>query len=80
MFTVYSDGLLQLNFGWLSPGSAKLLGEELRNGLPALSIPADFTESHVQVPIEQWEGHLSEFLEVLERVLQLEALPDKGTS
>lgn len=74
VFTVYSDGQIQINFGWLNePEHAREYGEglgsALRVRLPEYGIPADFMGNHASIPVKDWSSRLPQFIQILEEVL-----------
>jgi hypothetical protein len=79
VFTARSDGVLTLNFRWLTePESAKAWRERfgqglLRDGFP---IPPAFNERFVTLPATEWAPRLPEFL----RILSTEVVNARGTA
>lgn len=74
VFTVFSDGTLQLNFSWLgepeaTSSFAKKLGARIREDIPEFTIPEEFMSEHINIQIEEWSSHLSKLLNIFEEVL-----------
>lgn len=75
VFSVFSDGQLQINFGWLEDeatdarGYAERLGEVLRERFPEFSIPEEFMESYPFVSVEMWGPRTSKLIRTFEDVL-----------
>lgn len=74
VFTVYSDGTLQLNFGWLNEPNesakyAEQLGERLNEEIKHFPISSNYMDEYISIPIEDWKSHLTEFINILEEVL-----------
>lgn len=71
LFTVFSDGTLQLNFSWLldekSAPVAEMFGQELKN-LFGRTISNNFRERRIAVRPEQWTPRLDAFIEVVRTV------------
>lgn len=71
LYTVYSDGTLQLNFGWLHDNeTTKRYRDEFRKCLQGLLIPSDHQEDWASVPIDQWAPKLKNFENAVEDLLQ----------
>jgi len=73
VFSVYSDGILSLNFKWLNTTAdsrqwAQRIGEALR-ARTKLPIPPDFAGRYVSLEVSEWSPHLPEFIQVLEAAL-----------
>lgn len=82
VFSVYSDGQLKLNFGWLTEPEAarryaERLGSSLRERLEAFSVPGDFMGNYSKVSVEVWGSRVDEFVQVLEDVL-VAPEPERG--
>jgi hypothetical protein len=72
-YSVYTDGTLALNFGWLNDSEntkkIKLRYGELLSNVNDLSIPKNFAEIYVQIPIERWSFHVDEIIEILKQLI-----------
>lgn len=73
LYTVYADGRLVLNFGWLhesdsTRGLAGELGRRVRE-LPGFALPEGQLTKHVTVPAEAWTPQVADFLKVIEALL-----------
>ncbi len=74
VFSVFSDGELRLNFGWLQQPEhtreyGKRLGTKLYKDLKAFPIPENFVGEYISIPLEEWSPHLSDFTDVLEQII-----------
>lgn len=73
VFTVFSDGVLQINFGWLNDNEStksfrKLLKKNLEN-IDGLSFTDDYEEKHFCFRIEEWDDKVKEIVNVLDNVI-----------
>lgn len=74
VFTVYSDGKLSLNFGWLNePESARRHAKRLRSrldeGMESISVPDELDNNFPSVPVEKWGPRVKDLIDVFEEVL-----------
>lgn len=74
IFSIFSDGELRLNFGWLqepeqSKKYAEKFGNKLRTEIEYLPIPENFANEYVSLPIKSWSDNLDMFLNIAENVL-----------
>jgi hypothetical protein len=72
VFTVWSSGHLQINFGWLREPGEAAYAQHLHNALSnidGLPLPSESPLRHPSIPIDVWYTKLPEILEVFERVL-----------
>jgi len=75
LYTVWSNGILDLNFKWLtdaqSAAIAERIGHELQQ-LPGMPIPQNFPERFVRLKAEQWSPQTSAIIRVFHDILQLQ--------
>jgi hypothetical protein len=69
LYTVYSNGDLDLNFGWLSDNEvsaavAERLGQELGE-MPGFNIPGNYREKHVPVTVDVWVPQVDELIRAI---------------
>lgn len=76
LYSVFTDGTLQINFGWLNDNEETLrkrkrYGKSLKK-IDDLSIPKDFdeSESYINIPIEDWYRHTDQFIEIIEGLVR----------
>lgn len=74
VFSVFSNGELQLNFGWLTkPEHSQQYAEKLRLTLDEemedISVPQDLDRNYPSVAVEDWAPRVDELIEVFEEVL-----------
>ncbi len=73
-YTLYSDGTLQLNFGWLNDnGAVERLRHEFaqRVGkIKGISLPKNCEKTYVSVPIRTWAPVLDEFKQAFEGLIK----------
>jgi len=72
LYSVFTDGTLQINFGWLNDNdetkrTRTTFGESLIK-IRDFSIPKDFTEIYVNIPIEKWYKHIDEFIKIIKEI------------
>jgi hypothetical protein len=65
IYTVYSDGRLELNFVWLEDNpravaAVERLGAELAR-IPGFNLPPDFRKRHVSITASRWTPQLDKF-------------------
>lgn len=71
LYTVYSDGTLQLNFGWLNDSeTAKKYSDSFRKELQDMLIPHDYREDVASLPQSEWAPMLNDFIKVVEDLLK----------
>lgn len=67
VFTVYTTGNLQVNFGWLNKSGGEsfvaAFGARLRDA--GFTIPRDFAARYMSVPAEQWVPRLAQLKQAL---------------
>ncbi len=74
ILTVYSDGDLVLNFGWLARNddtqvfARKLVGS-LRKDLKSLDLPSGEIRDHATIPLKAWSEHWPVLARILERLI-----------
>lgn len=83
VFTVYSDGELQVNFGWLNePDDSRPYAERLRSTLEeemeGMPVPDELPSNHSYVSVETWAPQVDEFITVVEDVLLLSGAESNG--
>jgi hypothetical protein len=70
MYTVYSDGVMRLNFGWLNDTKkAEEYSRRFREGLQGLVIPEGYGDDYATLSIQEWAPKLDEFTKILEGLL-----------
>lgn len=74
MYSVFTDGILQINFGWLNDNEdtkkiRTIYGESLIK-IKDFSIPKDFAEIYVNIPIEKWYSHIDEFIKIIKEIIK----------
>lgn len=74
LYSVFTDGSLQINFGWLRDNEntiriKEILGNRLMR-IKEFSIPKDFSEKWVSIPIENWYNHVDEFIEIIKDLIK----------
>jgi len=66
LYTVYSDGILQLNFSWLYDSkTAESYRDEFFRRLDGPIISGRTIDERVQLPIREWERKLSDFTNII---------------
>ena len=73
LYSVFTDGTLQINF-WLNDNDEtkrikKIYGNSLMR-IKDFSIPKEFTETHVNIPIEKWYAHVDEFIKIIKEIVE----------
>jgi hypothetical protein len=73
LFTVFSDGTLNLNFGWLNENKVEeanrdKLAEYLRH-IPDLAIPNDYRETYPSQDAKKWCPNVKAIIRMLEKLL-----------
>lgn len=73
-YTLYTDGTLQLNFGWLMDNEAV---ERFRHQfaqrvgkLKGFSLPKNCEKTYVSIPVQQWAPNLDEFKQAFEGLVK----------
>ena len=74
VFSIFSDGELRLNFGWLQQPEhareyAQRLGLKLRDELKEFPISEEFIGEYITMPLKQWEPVLDDYIKILEKVI-----------
>jgi hypothetical protein len=74
LYTVYSNGDLDLNFAWLGDNEksvvvAEQFGQKLKL-IPNFAIPENFREKYVRVTADRWSPQLSAFIKAVQFVTQ----------
>lgn len=76
LFTVYTDGNMILNFGWLNDNeNAEMKRDEFKGILDNINefkniIPEDqYKEKYVRIPLEIWSKNVEKFINAVERLL-----------
>lgn len=72
LYSVFTDGTLQINFAWLNDNdetkrTRSIYGESLIK-IKDFSIPKNFAEAYVSIPIEKWYSHADEFIKVIKKI------------
>jgi hypothetical protein len=75
LYTVFSDGTLELNFPWLqdsekSAAVAERFGRELRI-LFGSAIPDNFLQKYVSIKVEQWSSKINSFMRTVREVTKI---------
>jgi len=72
LYSVFTDGTLQINFGWLNDNDEtkriRIAYGELLNKIKDFSIPKDFTKIYVDISIEKWYSHIEEFTKIIKEI------------
>lgn len=73
-YSVYTDGTLQINFGWLTDNDEtkrirQIYGSSLIK-IKEFSIPKDFTEAFVKIPVDKWYSHIDEFIKIIKEIVR----------
>lgn len=74
LYSVFTNGTLQINFGWLNDNDETkrirtIYGEALIK-IKDFSIPKEFTEIYVNIPVEKWYSHIDEFIKILKEIIK----------
>lgn len=73
LYTVSSNGILSLNFGWLHDTSdAEKYRDAFRNKLSrikAITIPPDYQEKYVWVAVDKWSPAVNDFIEIVQELI-----------
>ncbi|MEM4605886.1 MAG: hypothetical protein QW103_02545 [Candidatus Pacearchaeota archaeon] len=74
LYSVYTDGSLQINFGWLRDNEhTKIIKEKFGNNLmkiKSFSIPKDFSDKWISIPIEKWYLYVNDFIRIVEEIIK----------
>lgn len=69
LFTVFSDGVLQINFGWLNDDESTLeFRKKLKDALASrarLTFPPDYEEKYVTFQAHQWTDRVADVIDAL---------------
>lgn len=72
LFTIYSNGVLTLNFGWLYENETE---EKVRDSIAAFAkeclrveLPVNYREKYISVPPQMWAPKVEELIEFLDGV------------
>ena len=73
-YSVFTNGTLQINFRWLNDNEdtkkiRTIYGESLIK-IKDFSIPKDFAEIFVNIPIEKWYSHIDEFIKIIKEIIK----------
>jgi len=73
LFTVFSDGVLQVNFGWLTDDeSTREFRKKLKDALESmthLTFPKDYEEKYVTFQAQQWTEEVEDIINVLSQII-----------
>jgi hypothetical protein len=74
LFSVFTDGTLRINFGWLDDNDEtlrimKTFGKTLMK-INDFAIPENYAETYVNIPIENWYSHVDEFIEIVKELIE----------
>ena len=73
IFTVYSNGTLTLNFGWLKDNEeTKHYGDELGkrlSTLPGLDLPSNYRDTYIYLNAEKWVPVAGRVVEAVQALL-----------
>ncbi|MGC8947306.1 MAG: hypothetical protein ACP5N6_14250 [Anaerolineae bacterium] len=73
IFTLWSDGEMSLNFGWLNGSeTAEKFRDALKGALEARlgwNIPPDFSERYVKIPSSEWVPRVSVFIDLFRELI-----------
>lgn len=73
LYTIWSDGTLSLNFGWLHEGDAGRYRDEFKKALerlPNISIPEHYQEVFPNIPLEKWAPVADEFIAIIRELIR----------
>jgi hypothetical protein len=74
LYTVFSDGTLQINFGWLKDSEiTQKYRDEFKKELEKLEgfvIPYDYQNKWVPVSIEIWGSKVNEFIKIIKELIR----------
>lgn len=71
LYTVWSSGLLQLNFGWLTDMNAIKHRENLKKGvenLKIVDIPSNYADKFVYIEIQKWTPKVDDFIKLVQNL------------
>ncbi len=73
LYTLYSDGILQINFGWLDDNdSTKKYRDDFKEKLEKFeefNIPDDYEKRWISAPIEKWGSKVNDFIKIIEDLI-----------
>ena len=73
LYTVFSDGTLQINFGWLNDNeTTEKYRDDFKKELEKFKnivIPNDYKERWVAIPIEKWAPKVNDFVKIVEDLI-----------
>jgi hypothetical protein len=73
LFTVYTSGHLNLNFGWLKGSKAAVKGRDLYakylSETGRFEIPSDYHDSYPGVEVETWASAVDDFIAAIRKLL-----------
>jgi len=74
IFTLFSDGVLQINFGWLNDNESTLeFRKQLKDRLVStagLAFPPDYEEKYIGLQASQWVNSAREIVETLDELIR----------
>ncbi len=69
LYSVFSNGMLQINFGWLNDNeSTEKYRDDFKRKLEKLkgiSIPSDYQGKWVDVPVKEWAPRVNDFIKIV---------------
>ena len=75
LYTVYSDGELVLNFGWLNDSlTAERYRDLFREKLSAIKtindkIPPDYKDKGIKISISEWAPYVDKFISIIQELI-----------
>lgn len=73
LYSVFSDGMLQINFEWLNDNeTTKKYRDDFKRKLERfkdITIPDDYPEKRVSVPVEKWSSRVNDFIKIVEELI-----------
>ena len=74
LYSVFSDGTLQINFGWLNDSeSTEKYRDNFKKELEKIKdivIPNDYKEKWVEVSIQKWVSKVNDFIKIIEDLIR----------
>jgi len=74
LFTLWTDGTLDLNFGWLDGSDTAVTFRDrfykaVKGGF-AWEVPEDYVKKFVHIPPEEWTPQANEFIELVRKLVE----------
>jgi hypothetical protein len=75
LYTIFSDGTLRINFGWLDDNEmTQKYRENFKKELEKFEdfiIPNDYQNKWITVPIEKWGPKVNDFIKIVEDLIRM---------